>query len=331
MTYVELPDDRRRRLSFYLAMEEYVARKMDSRDWFFMWRVPPTVIFGRNQVVENEVNIEYCRRLGIEMYRRKSGGGCVYSDMNNVMFSYVTADGNVNMTFNRYMNIICLMLMRMGIDATSSGRNDILIDGRKVSGNAFYRCAGRSIVHGTMLFDTDMDNMTAAITPTREKLESKGVDSVRSRIALLKDYTGMTIDEFMLHARTSMCSDCVVLTEEQVAEIEEIELEYISEKFIYGNNPRATKIIRKHIDGVGNFEIRLETKGGVIKDINILGDYFLLGDIEGEVLKPLRGISYNSESIEHALSKMSGEVIKGLDKMSLIGLLVEDNPSLCNT
>ena len=82
---------------------------------------------------------------------------------------------------------------------------------------------------------------------------------------------------------------------------------------------------------MGNFEIRLETRGGVIKDINILGDYFLLGDIEGEVLKPLRGISYNSESIEHALSKMSGEVIKGLDKMSLIGLLVEDNPSLCNT
>ena len=214
MTYVELPDDRKRRLSFYLAMEEYVARRMDGRDWFFMWRVPPTVIFGRNQVIENEVNIEYCRQHGIEMYRRKSGGGCVYSDMNNVMFSYVTADGNVNMTFNKYMNIICLMLMRMGVDATSSGRNDILIDGRKVSGNAFYRCAGRSIVHGTMLFDTDMDNMTAAITPTREKLESKGVDSVRSRIALLKDYTGMTIDEFMLHARTSMCSDCVVLTEE---------------------------------------------------------------------------------------------------------------------
>ena len=151
MTYVELPDDRRRRLSFYLAMEEYVARKMDSHDWFFMWRVPPTVIFGRNQVVENEVNIEYCRRLGIEMYRRKSGGGCVYSDMNNVMFSYVTADGNVNMTFNRYMNTICLMLMRMGVDATSSGRNDILIDGRKVSGNAFYHCANGGLRGGGKL------------------------------------------------------------------------------------------------------------------------------------------------------------------------------------
>ena len=329
MTYVELPDDRQRRLSFYLAMEEYVARRLDGRDWFFMWRVPPTVIFGRNQLIDNEVNIEYCKQNGIEMYRRKSGGGCVYSDMNNVMFSYVTAEGNVNMTFNRYMNIICLMLLKMGVEATTSGRNDILIDGRKVSGNAFYHCAGRSVVHGTMLFDTDMRNMMSAITPAREKLESKGVDSVRSRIALLKDYTRLPIDEFMVHARSMMCSDTKVLSIDQVVDIEEIEREYLSEKFIYGNNPRATKIIKKHVEGVGNFEIRLETKGGVIKDVNILGDYFLLGDIESEVMEPLRGTRYDCESVGQALSKMSGEVIKGLDKQSLTSMLMEENQSSC--
>lgn len=103
MIYVELPDDRVRRLSFYLAMEEYVARHMDERDFFFMWQVEPSVIFGRNQLIENEVNLEFCRNRGIRTYRRKSGGGCVYADMKNIMFSYITSEENVGFTFNRYI------------------------------------------------------------------------------------------------------------------------------------------------------------------------------------------------------------------------------------
>ena len=90
MKYISLPDQHTRRLSFYLAMEEYVARHLSEPDCFFMWQVEPSVIFGRNQVMENEVNIDYCRANGIHIYRRKSGGGCVYADMDNVMLSLVT-------------------------------------------------------------------------------------------------------------------------------------------------------------------------------------------------------------------------------------------------
>ena len=105
MQYIALPDEKTRRLSFYLAMEEYVARRLNTADdCFFMWQVKPTVIFGRNQLIEAEVNLEFCRKKGIETYRRKSGGGCVYADMSNVMFSYVTRDEQVNLTFNRYIN-----------------------------------------------------------------------------------------------------------------------------------------------------------------------------------------------------------------------------------
>ena len=106
MTYVALPGDKQYRLPFYLAMEEYVAREFPAQDYFFMWQVDPTVIFGRNQLVESEVDCEYCNSNGIQMYRRKSGGGCVYADMSNIMLSYITPSSNVNFTFNRYMLMV---------------------------------------------------------------------------------------------------------------------------------------------------------------------------------------------------------------------------------
>ena len=117
MVYIALPKEENRRLVFYLAMEEYVARYMDEADCFFMWQSDPTVIFGRNQLIENEVNMDYCRAHGIQTYRRKSGGGCVYSDRSNVMFSYIAKDERVNFTFNRYINMLVLVLHRLGVDA----------------------------------------------------------------------------------------------------------------------------------------------------------------------------------------------------------------------
>ena len=94
MIYVSLPNDEQRKLPFYLAVEEYVARELPAGDYFFMWQVQPTVIFGRNQLIEAEVDIDYCRANGIATYRRKSGGGCVYADLDNIMFSYITPDSN---------------------------------------------------------------------------------------------------------------------------------------------------------------------------------------------------------------------------------------------
>ncbi|RKV70735.1 MAG: lipoate--protein ligase family protein, partial [Alloprevotella sp.] len=155
MHYIVYPFDDIRKLSFYLATEEFLARHTDLDECFFMWQVRPTVIFGRNQLIENEVNLDYCREHGIETYRRKSGGGCVYADMNNIMFSYVNHGENITFTFDRYINMVVDVLRELGVEAYTSGRNDILIDGKKVSGNAFYHIPHRNIVHGTMLFDTD--------------------------------------------------------------------------------------------------------------------------------------------------------------------------------
>ena len=195
----------------------------------------PTVIFGRHQVIENEVNLDYCRKHGIEFYRRKSGGGCVYADKSNVMMSYITCSDEVQTTFREYMQMVCGMLKALGLDATSTENNDVLIGGRKVSGNAYYHMPGRSIVHGTMLFDTDMQHMLQAITPPKQKLTKHGVESVRQRITLLREHTSLSIEEFKRFAVERLCTDTLQLTEEDVRNIETIEREtYLNPEFIYG-------------------------------------------------------------------------------------------------
>ena len=233
MKYVVLPEEKMRRLPFYLSMEEYLARQTDEDDLFFMWQVRPTVIFGRHQVIENEVNLSYCREHGIEVYRRKSGGGCVYADMGNVMFSYVTKSENVNLTFNRFINMVVLVLHKAGAEATSTSHNDVMVDGRKVSGTAFYHLPGASIVHGTMLYDTTMKHMLNAITPSRAKLDKHGVESVRQRIGLLKDYINLTPAELMTLVRQTLCKGELRLTAADVAAIETIEQTYLDDAFIY--------------------------------------------------------------------------------------------------
>jgi lipoic acid synthetase/lipoate-protein ligase A len=181
MKHVILPDSERHSLAFYLAMEEFVARKYED-EAFFVWRVEPTVIIGRNQDLEAEVNLQYCSDHGVHVVRRKSGGGCVYSDLGNIMISYVSRRGDVSAVFDRYLSELTACLVSLGLHAEKSGRNDILVDGRKVSGNAFHQMPDRSVVHGTLLYDTDMDALETAIRPPVEKLQRHGVPSVRQRV-----------------------------------------------------------------------------------------------------------------------------------------------------
>ena len=187
MKHIILPDNVRKSLAFYLAMEEFVASEVEG-EAFFVWRVEPTVIYGRNQVLENEVNIEYCSEHKVDIVRRKSGGGCVYSDMGNIMLSYVSGRGNVSEVFDRYLTALSDALRALGVPAEKSGRNDILVEGRKISGNAFHQLPDRSIVHGTLLYSTDLEALTEAIRPPVEKLQRHGVESVRQRVMNLSEY-----------------------------------------------------------------------------------------------------------------------------------------------
>ena len=323
MIYVKLPNAKSRRLPFYLAMEEYVARELPAQDYFFIWQVEPTVIFGRNQLVDSEVDVNFCRNHGIQFYRRKSGGGCVFADRSNLMLSYITPTTNVNFTFNRYMLMVEDALQRLGVDARTSGRNDILIAGKKVSGNAFYHLPGRSIVHGTMLYDTNLDYMLNATTPSRTKLRSKGVESVRQHITTLCNHINLTIEQLKEHLLTVLCDSEILLSEADVAAIEQLEQENYDDAFIYGNNPAASLTKVQRIEGVGEFHVSLDVKENRIRKVLLAGDFFIIGDLDSMLLSKLKGVEYCRAAIEEALANVeTAEIIMNLKKEELINLLI---------
>ena len=236
MIYISLPKPViERRLSFYLSMEEYVARHLDD-DCFFMWQVAPSVIFGRNQHLENEVNVDYCRQHHIQVYHRKSGGGCVYADHDNVMLSMITSGADVGFAFNRFVSTILLILRKMGIEAVGTSHNDVMIGDRKVCGTACYHLGNKSIVHSTLLYDTQMEHMTQAITPSADKLQKKGIQSVRQRITLLKDHTTLSLEEVKQLIRQTFTHDEYMLTAAEVEAIEQMESVYLQDHFTQSAN-----------------------------------------------------------------------------------------------
>ena len=327
MKYLQLPYDEVRRLTFYLAMEEHAAQLLKDNksidELFFTWRVRPTVIFGRNQLIDSEVNVAYCKEHGIEYYRRKSGGGCVYADMDNLMFSYITRSDDVTTTFASYTHAIVTMLKGLGLDASDTSRNDIMIGGKKVSGNAFYHLPGISIVHGTMLYDTNMENMVKAITPSAAKLDSKGVKSVQSHITTLNRYLTMSIEEFQQHARATLCDGEIILDDNDIAAIESIEVGYLTPEFILGNNPRCNMERSGRIEGVGDFKITLELNRNVIRDVNIAGDFFLLGDLDS-IVAQLKGCQFVESEIDKAIGSLDlSRVIMNLKNSDFINLLMQ--------
>lgn len=237
MVHLRLPDERERRLTFYLSMEEYAAQYLP--DSFFLWQVAPTVIFGRNQDMEAEVNIGYCTEHGVQMYRRKSGGGCVYADTGNLMISYISSNREVESLFSYYLNSVSEVLRGMGMEAVKSENNDILVVGRKVSGNAFHVMPKAGVVHGTLLYDVDFEQLQYAITPSREKLDSKGIKSVRQRVANLRELgIRYDLDTIKTNLINYFCDGEMILSDKQIEEIEVLEQGYLDSNFI--RNGRAT-------------------------------------------------------------------------------------------
>lgn len=322
MIHALLPDNDVRPLPFYLAMEEYLAAR-DGNNYFFMWQVEPTVIIGRNQHILSEVNLDYCRAHGIGVVRRKSGGGCVYADMNNVMFSYVTTSDAVTTTFACYTGMVAGMLRELGIDAHAGGRNDILIGNRKVSGNAFYHKRGRAIVHGTMLYDTDIGEMLRAITPSTLKLTSKGVESVRSRVINLTEVTDMPLERFKSESARLLCDGELRLTADDVAAIGRLSEPYFTRSWLYGNSPRADASGQCRIDGVGELDVWVGLRGNLIDRVEVTGDFFLLSDIDSMLLDRLKGVEYSRSAVREALRETDvSDVIARLDNETFIKTLI---------
>lgn len=313
-------------LPFYLAQEEWLATRYPDRDFFFIWQVEPTVIVGRNQLLESEVNVDFCRDNGISLCRRKSGGGAVLADMNNIMFSYITSSTCVTTTFSAYTSMVARSLRMLGLDASDNSRNDILIGDRKVSGNSYYHKPGRSIVHGTMLYDFDERLMAGALTPPQAKLKSHGVSSIRSRVTTIREQLpDLTIEEFKHHVLNTIPdgTDPLSLTADDVREIREIEQGYYRQEWLAGKNPKGTLVNSARIDGVGTLNVYMEVARGLIKSMTLTGDFLETADASAELSRSLSGIQYNRRDILSALDRAgTSSLIPGLSPATLVDLII---------
>ncbi|MCQ2173890.1 MAG: lipoate--protein ligase family protein [Bacteroidales bacterium] len=231
MKRILLPCTRTKELVYYLAAEEYVAQALG--EGFFVWRTEPCVIFGRNQDMEAEVNVPYCREQGIRMWRRKSGGGCVYSDEGNLMISCIVPGTDVRAAFGSYLESLASALRALGLPAVGTSHNDITVNGRKVSGNACFADKNSCIIHGTLMYDVDFERLEKAITPSAEKLSSHGVKSVRQRVSNLKEL-GLEcgIGELGEHIAGFFSDGTVTLPDDAPERILEIERAYLDPAFI---------------------------------------------------------------------------------------------------
>lgn len=325
MDLVILNESRPRRLTFYLAEEEYLARNFTDRDFFFAWQVEPSVIIGRNQLLEREINVEFCRENGVNIIRRKSGGGAVVADMNNIMFSYVTSSDDVCSTFESYTSMIARALQQLGLDASNNSRNDILIGSRKVSGNAYYHLPGRSIVHGTMLYDYDPVLMANTLRPSKSKLSSHGVQSARSRVTTIREHQpSLSIEDFLSHIIKTVSNGekPMVLTADDIKAIEEIEQDYYAPGWFEGKNPKGTVNHSERLDGIGEIGVSIGLDKGCISTVELTGDFLENADTQTALSKTLKGVAYERKAVADALSEINlTAMIPGLTSEQFLNLI----------
>ena len=294
--------------SLNLALEEYILRKLPAENDYLLFYInEPSIIIGKNQNTAEEVNSEYLRENGIHVVRRLSGGGAVYHDLGNLNFSFITRDdGQSFHNFMKFTQPVVNALRKLGVDAELSGRNDLQVGERKISGNAQFSTRGRMFSHGTLLFDSRMENVAAALKVNPIKFESKATKSVRSRVANIAEFLKepMTIEEFKQFVLESIFEGQPIeryeLTEADWAEVRKLADErYRSWDWNFGQSPAFNvQNVRKLAAGL--FDVRLEVVKGEIRGAAIFGDFFGRGEVS-EVTDKLIGVRYDKESIERAL------------------------------
>ncbi|WP_366597212.1 lipoate--protein ligase [Bacillus pumilus] len=295
-----------------LAIEEYCLKYLDPEETYLLFYInQPSIIIGKNQNTIEEINTKYVEDNGIKVVRRLSGGGAVYHDKGNLNFSFITKDdGDSFHNFKKFTEPVIQALEKLGVKAELSGRNDIMAEGRKISGNAQFATRGRIFSHGTLLFDSEIEHVVSALKVKKEKIESKGIKSIRSRVANISELMDqkMTTEEFrkiLLSYIFDTNGDVpqYQLTEKDWEKIHEISRErYQKWEWNYGRSPKFNLQHSKRFSA-GSIDLRLEVKKGMIQDCKIFGDFFGVGDI-ADIEKRLIGQQYDRKTISDVLEDM---------------------------
>ena len=292
---------------FNLAAEEYVLKHL-SEDAFMLWRNEPSVIVGKHQNTLAEINLDFVRDNKIKVVRRLSGGGAVFHDLGNLNFTFIMngEDGNL-VDFRKFTRPILDVLLKLGVDAKFEGRNDLTIEGKKFSGNAEHVFKKRVLHHGTLLFSSEMANLSDALKINPLKYRDKAVKSVRSRVTNISEHLPQPLDVLrfrdliMEHIR-EMYPDAVEYdySQEDLNAINNlVESKYSTWEWDFGYSPQYNLERGIKTEG-GHIEFHLNVEKGIIRDIKIYGDFFNKRDVI-EVEELLKGCAHEMDAVKERL------------------------------
>ncbi|WP_027183178.1 lipoate--protein ligase [Desulfovibrio inopinatus] len=313
--------------AFNLAAEEWLLTQTDA-EIFMLWRNASAVIVGRNQNTLSQIDEVFVRERNIPVVRRLSGGGAVFHDLGNINFTFISnGTPSDKLDFNRFTAPILDALRSMGVDGSLDGRNDLVINGQKFSGNAQHFHKNRILHHGTLLFASDIADVSGALRVDPEKYRDKAVKSVKKRVTNISSHLPepMDVTEFLdvLMARVSgeAVRDDMALRAEEVRGIEELaEQRYRSWDWNFGDSP-AYNFTRSTRTPGGLLEVHMDVKKGRIEHIRLFGDYFGVRPI-GDIEALLVGCPHDRAQLAQRLEKISlDEYLKGVDLSALIDCL----------
>lgn len=293
-----------------LALEEYILKNLDLDDnCVLLWQNEPSVIVGRFQNTIEEINVDYIKKNNIHVVRRMTGGGAVYHDLGNLNFTFIEKTESGNIDFRKFTEPVVKALATLGVKAEHTGRNDITIDGKKFSGNAQYIYKGKVLHHGTILFNSKLENVQEALNVKGDKIESKGVKSVRSRVTNVIDYLKekISIEEFREILLYALFEGKPIreyrLTENDLAKVRELTAEkYLTWEWNFGNSP-AFNFKKSGRFACGGVEVNLFVDKGIIQDCKIYGDFFSNAEIE-EFEAQLKGLRFTEKEIGEKLASI---------------------------
>lgn len=329
MYYIESPSHD----PYYnLALEEYVFERLDrSHSYFMLWQNDNAIIVGKHQNTIAEVNAAYVKERGIQVVRRLSGGGAVYHDLGNINFTFIVDSGETAIfDFSSFCQPVVKALGQFGVQAEINGRNDITIEGKKFSGNSQYGRSGRIMHHGTIMYDSNLEVVAQALCVSQDKLESKGVKSIHSRVTNVKPYLleEVSTDVFFATLRAFMTEEYqlqpYVLTGEQLEEVVQIQkARYDQWDWNYGKSPTYHLHKERRVEGCGKLEIFMDVERGYLKALAFYGDYFST-DNPSQLVPLLLGCKMEETAVRTALGTTEiSRYFNHMDLLTFISILLE--------
>ena len=302
---------------YNLAFEEYVLCHRTQGDYLLLWQNDNTIVVGQNQNTEAEINRAFVEQHHINVVRRSTGGGAVYHDLGNLNYSFITDVGDDGISIRRFTEPVVAALRSLGLNAEASGRNDILVEGRKVSGTAQRRHGGRILHHGTLLFDANPGMVAGALNVDPEKFRSKSTKSVRSRIGNIRDFlpNDMELPAFWAYLKDALSGGGVTpgaLSAGELAEVDRLKREkYDTWEWNYGRSPKFDVRCKRYWDG-GCLEANVSIANGVITDVRFFGDFLSVCGLE-ELVERLKGVTFRPEDVRAVLNDSPvGELFGGI-------------------